>query len=441
MIKYGASIVGILLISGCASERKKQLERNKALERTQQFTRYPITHQSEYTGSILTRNIAVSTALQNNAHLQSDFEQLGVAQADLEKAGVFTNPYLDAIFAHPKDKTTDPALTFYLGILKVSDLWLVPIKKKIAEDDLEMISWQVTTHALKVIRDTQLAYNACIQAYLAAQLAQEHTAALQSISTSTHAPQQEHIHTDFKIKIDSIKHRSNKKTTIIHLQQLMGVSIDPETQIETAFSVPISEHMESIRACMTTAQLAQHPTMVISNIRITRAQHQLSYERRRCMEDITLGYNYVKWFDGVAGSGPFFHMSFPIGDTTHASQRKAQSMIAQYEQETQAALQQLQGQVEELFVVLQSTFEQIELMRTELRPHVLDQLHHHQNHFKQDATDTHKQALVAALNLQCETEQSYINLLHTYHDTLVKLDYLIGGGILKRIYGYKNSCT
>ena len=116
MGKYLATIVWILLLSGCASERKKQLERNRSLERAQAFTFYPLRQQSDYTSSTLTRNMAVGIALKKNASLQANFEHLGVARADLEKAGVFANPYLDAIFAIPKDKTTSPALTFYLEI-------------------------------------------------------------------------------------------------------------------------------------------------------------------------------------------------------------------------------------------------------------------------------------------------------------------------------------
>lgn len=440
MVKCRINLLWILLLSGCASERQKLYERDRALERTQQFTLYPIRHQSEYTGSILTRNIAVSTALQKNAALQANFEQLGIAGADLEKAGVFTNPYLDAIFALPKDKTTQPALNFYLGILRVSDLWLVPIKRKIAEDELEIVSWEVTTQALKVIRDTQLAYNACVRANSLLQLSDDYAQAIQDLATSA-TTHHDGFPSNFKIKMEHIKNSSYKKTAVIHLQQLLGMSIHPEVELEKTFTTPDAQQNTDIQSCITAVQLSQHPTMIINQIRITRARHQLSYEQRRCMEDVTIGYNYVNWFDGVAGSGPFFHMSFPIGSTTHAEQRKARSIIAQCEQEANAALQLLQRETDKLFVELTSLGEQIELVGNELKTHDLAQLQHSQENFNRDATEQYKQALLSALSLHYETEQSFINLLHAYHETLVNLDYIVGGGILKKIYGHKNSCT
>jgi hypothetical protein len=433
MTRHIVPIACVLLISGCAHEKKKQREWDRALERTQQFTLYPIRQPLEYTSSILTRNIAVGTALQKNASLQSIFAQLGVARSDLEKAGVFTNPYLDAIFTIPKDKIFETELTFYLGILKVSDLWLVPIKRKIAEDELEIVSWTATTQALKTIRDTQLAYNACVQADLQLQLSANYSKTLQDIlTTATH--HNTSIILDYKIKTEHIKNNSRKKIALTHLQQLMGNSLRPEVHFEMKFTLPTMQKISEIKKYITSAQLAQHPIIVINQIRITRARHQLSYEQRRCIEDATIGYNYYRDFTGISGGGPFFHLSFPIGDTTHAGQGRARSLIEQYEHEADAALQLIKEEAEKLFIELASLTEQIELSNNELRPHVNHQAHSRQKMAENQPTDPNKQALLEIMNAQYEIEQSYINLVFNYYETLIHLDYTVGGGILRNIY-------
>lgn len=432
MARYILFCTSILLVSGCA-HKKVQQERDRALERTQQFTLYPIKHLPEYTSSVLTRNIAVSTALQKNIALQANFERLGIARADLEKAGVFANPYLDAIFSMPNDETSNPALTFYLGILKVSDLWLVPIKRKIAEDELEIVSWEATTQALQTIRDTQLAYNACVQSELLIQASHKHSQALQNlIATTTHHDALGTL--DYKIKTERIKNGAQRKITLSYLQQLMGATIRPDVQFEQKLATPTIEKVLDIKKYITSVQLLQHPAVIISQIRITRAQHQLSYEQGRCMEDTILGYNYVRWFDGISGGGPFFHMSFPIGDTTHAGQSRARAVITQQEREADVALQLIQKQAEKLYVELTSLAEQVELTNNELKPHIDRQLQHRIQQFNENQTDTNKQALLEIMTITYETEQSYINLLFNYYETLINLDYAVGGGILKKVY-------
>ncbi|MCL5875083.1 MAG: TolC family protein, partial [Candidatus Dependentiae bacterium] len=49
----------------------------------------------------LTRNDAVSIALQNNPDLQADFQNLGIAKADLVQAGLYTNPSINSVFRFP----------------------------------------------------------------------------------------------------------------------------------------------------------------------------------------------------------------------------------------------------------------------------------------------------------------------------------------------------
>lgn len=432
MARFIVLSAGILLISGCA-HNKKQHEWDRALERTQQFTLYPIRQLSEYTSSVLTRNIAVSTALQKNISLQASFEHLGIARADLEKAGVFTNPYLDAIFSFPKDKISESALTFYLGILKLSDLWLVPIKRKIAADELEIVSWEATTQALKTIRDTQLAYNACVRANMLSQLSHDYAHAVQDLFL-THTHREVPATLDYKIKIEHIKNSAHIKTSRSNLQQLMGTSIRPNVSFEDTLTVPTIDKVSAIQQYLTSVQLAQHPTMVINQIRIARARHQLSYEQGRCMEDTVIGYNFVSWFDGISGQGPFFHMSFPIGDTTHAGQSRARAVITQHEREAEAALQLVQQEAEKLYVELTSLTEQIELINNELKPHIEQQLQVRKKEFDQKPTGPHKKALLELMTTSYEAEQSYINLVASYHETLIHLDYTVGGGILKNTH-------
>ena len=115
-------------------------------------------------------------------------------------------------------------------------------------------------------------------------------------------------------------------------------------------------------------------------------------------------------------------------------QRKAHAIISQREQEIEAALQLLQAEAEKLFIELSSLAEQIELITHELLPHIKNKITHYKEHFEKEQTPAHKKSLLAAMAMLYEAEQAYNNLLFSYHETLVHLDYTVGGGILKQLH-------
>ena len=75
----------------------------------------------------LTRQDAVKIALLNNGRLQATFEEIGMAQADLVQASLFTNPTF-AILPVLPFSSGNSAATF---VAWLSDLWTVPLRKKV----------------------------------------------------------------------------------------------------------------------------------------------------------------------------------------------------------------------------------------------------------------------------------------------------------------------
>lgn len=79
----------------------------------------------------ITENDAVAIALENNQALQSRFEELGIAKTDLQQAGFFTNPRLEAIFRVPTtNKNNQSAIIESHADFTLSDFWQVPLRKK-----------------------------------------------------------------------------------------------------------------------------------------------------------------------------------------------------------------------------------------------------------------------------------------------------------------------
>lgn len=89
----------------------------------------------------LTPEGAARVALLNNRELQATFERLGVAQADLVRAGLLKNPVLSADAKFALSGGTDVDLGLVANFLEV--LW-VPVRKRVAAAEFRRVQAEVT---------------------------------------------------------------------------------------------------------------------------------------------------------------------------------------------------------------------------------------------------------------------------------------------------------
>ncbi len=97
---------------------------------------------------------AVQIALLNNPEIQAIFEEIGIAQADLVEAGLFQNPIFDAYIRFPDHHSLqlNTALSVTQSFL---DVFLIPLRKKIAAVELEQAYLRVANVILNLSFDVQ----------------------------------------------------------------------------------------------------------------------------------------------------------------------------------------------------------------------------------------------------------------------------------------------
>ena len=100
----------------------------------------------------LTVDEAAQIALLNNRNLQATFEEIGIAQADLVEAGLLKNPVFSAEFRFP-----GKALEIDL-IQDVLDLFILPLRKRVAESQFQAAKLRVTDAVLELWNETRSAY-------------------------------------------------------------------------------------------------------------------------------------------------------------------------------------------------------------------------------------------------------------------------------------------
>src|SRR5712691_10666486 len=100
----------------------------------------------------LTANSAVQVALLNNHNLQATYEELGVAQADLVEAGLLKNPILTF-------ERRFPGQALEVDLLKeFIDLFLLPMRKRIAAAQFEAAKLRVGHETLSVAGEVRAAF-------------------------------------------------------------------------------------------------------------------------------------------------------------------------------------------------------------------------------------------------------------------------------------------
>ncbi|MBI5128893.1 MAG: TolC family protein [Rhodopseudomonas palustris] len=104
----------------------------------------------------LTVERAVQIALLNNRELQATYANLGIAQANLVQAELWKNPILNGAVTFPLAGGA-PDYSFDLA-LKFIDLLYIPLRKSVAESQLEETKLQVTADVVRVAGQTYVAF-------------------------------------------------------------------------------------------------------------------------------------------------------------------------------------------------------------------------------------------------------------------------------------------
>lgn len=101
----------------------------------------------------LTIDEAVSVALLNNPAFQSDFLAIGASRADVVQSGLLSNPTLFFSVRFP-DAGGRSSLNFSFA-QQIVDLWQIPVRKKIAEADLERAVSNVLDRGVQLAADVR----------------------------------------------------------------------------------------------------------------------------------------------------------------------------------------------------------------------------------------------------------------------------------------------
>ncbi len=296
----------------------------------------------------LTRNDAVSIALQNNPDLQADFQNLGIAKADLVQAGLYTNPHINSVFRFPtRDQGPGTAQVNIESVaaVRLSDLWQVPLAKNVAEDLLEVVSLRIFSTILTTVLETKIAYDACLAAESQLRNTKNLLKIMHDLRDEIYYRQLYGYTSDLDkdlvdarvgtLEAEFEQQQADVSNAYIHLKKLMGLIPSPEPLrlADTLYDQSVVPELQ----VMEEYALANRPEIHIALMKIEQYKDTIRLEKAKVFKVIDIGIGYKQDFDfPFRGWGPYCNITLPIFDDNYAQVARAEFLLKQAEQELAA---------------------------------------------------------------------------------------------------------
>jgi cobalt-zinc-cadmium efflux system outer membrane protein len=387
----------------------------------------------------LTVSSAVQVALLNNRGLQVTFEEVGIAQADVIEAVTVPNPSVDFEVQFPVVAGT---LNRYAWLVaqEFVQILMIPLKKKISEEQLEAVELRVADEALDVVEKVKAAFfmvQADQQLISRLKLIQETNTA--SLELAQKQYQAGNI-TDLALlqlqasysqgRLDIAKAEADLRDKREELNRLLGLW-GPQTgwQIQgDIMPVPDSEFsvrgLESIAVAQRLDLRAAHRHLisVVTALGLTKIY--------RWVPVLEFGFAGERDVDGALNMGPSFRLEVPIFNQGQARIARARSELRRAENRLAALAVEIRSEAREFRDRLISLRDQAKFYHDDLLPTRIKILN--KALLEYNAMQLSPYELFLAKSQEVEAERNYIDTLRDYWITRAKLERTVGGKLTPR---------
>jgi cobalt-zinc-cadmium efflux system outer membrane protein len=342
----GMAILG--LATGCASVKPDQRFPEVQRDVAQRLARRVIWDRGGpegdtvriATAKLLDQPLDVSTAVQvtllNSNSLQATFEDLGVAQADLVQAGLLPNPNFDGFVRWFDISPSGP--NWNLGLHLPLQMFLIPLRTKLAGVALDEAVLRVTGEVLKQAADTRTAFYA-LQADEQIGKARKTVADLADVAAELAERQYKVGNIDDltlaneraarqQANIASITADSSARTSRENLRRLMGLSgSNVKWRVETEAPLP----PETVFVETELVDLAISSSLEVATARklVQREEYALELKHDWWLETASVGVETERASAGGYQTGPDFSVELPIFDQKQAVFARQAAQIRQ----------------------------------------------------------------------------------------------------------------
>ncbi len=293
----------------------------------------------------LTREEAIRVSLLNNPQLQAHFQALGIARADVVQAGLYTNPSLGALFRFPTSGGSGTGVELDL-LLRISDLWNVPLRRSVVEIEALRISQLVIQEILRTAaaaRDTfdDLLLQRALYRFMEGNVSLFKTT-VEELQVRFHAGLVNDLdiylaeNVLFEGQVDLARIKSSLITARAQLLETLG--LDP-LEHDTFKIVGNLEKMPLRRFSPEMGwQYAQRHRidLQLTRLQISQTRRLLDWQKARIFGDVGLGGNYTRELDQVNSVGPLLVLQIPIFNQNQGGIARAEFQYQQAQHQLEA---------------------------------------------------------------------------------------------------------
>ena len=282
----------------------------------------------------LTADAAARLALLNSPALAAHLDAVRVAEAQLVIASQIKNPSFD-IAVRPPDKPPSGTDIEASASADILDVLLVPLRKKIAQNQLDQATLQAADDALSLVHDVRVAVYVCSASQLILQTQKQITAAA---SAAADFARRQHDagniddlswvgyqSAEAQSQLDLLRAESKLSADRESLNRLLG--LNPQ-QMQWTISpvlppIPAQDSPQTTVNDRLDVQIASH--------QVALAEQSLSLTRNGLLTEVRLGASMERQSDSQTVAGPYLALDVPIFNQHQGeiAEAKAQALMAQ----------------------------------------------------------------------------------------------------------------
>ncbi len=384
----------------------------------------------------LTVDAAVQIALLNNPTLQATFEEIGISQADLAQAARVENPEVSGFVRFPSEGTgSNTELSL---VQNVFDIFMQPLRRKIAAGGLEQTKLRVASEVLALAGEVKEAFFT-LQARQ--QLVSRLTVIRDLTETAADFAQKQHdagTINDLELESRTVIHRESKVEVAVaeaevradreRLNRLLGLW-GPGTVWSVEDRLPEIPDAEIPLAGLERLAVTNRQDLLAARWGVDLVGRALALRRKTRFFPIGihLGVNTERDVGGERVTGPEIALQVPIFDTGKASIARLEAEHRRAQRQLEALAVNARSEVrEERDRMLAARDLALYYGRVLLpqRARILDLTLRHYNAMFKGAYD-----LLQAKQAEVEAEKAYLDAWQSYWIARARLERALGGSL------------
>jgi cobalt-zinc-cadmium efflux system outer membrane protein len=382
----------------------------------------------------LTADGAVQVALLNNRELQATYERLGIAQAELVKAGLPKNPVLSGDVRFGSGTGVELSL-----VEDFLDLLLRPLRLRVASAEFERAKLEVTKAVLDTAADTR-------EAFFAAQGAEERVGLWRSIAQATGASAEMAHRIHAAGNLNDLDFANEEALHAQALLDLAGAVADAEAAREKVTALmglwghdvgwrlvpklPELPKDEVKPEGLESLAVAQRPDLAALRQEVLALSQSLGAAGYGVIPEVNLGANGQREIDGTWTVGPGFDIPIPLFNQGQAAILRAEASLRQSREQYAALAIEVRSQTRAARTRLFAARDRANFYRRVLLP--LRQRIVRQTQRQYNSMLTGVFQLLAAKRDEIEAARQSVEALKDYWMSSVELERAVGGKLPKR---------